>query len=953
MKKKLYFRTINYNILANLMGEKVHKQSIGRLSIILISIFLIFSILSAQSDEDCIMCHEDPDLIIERDGKTKSLYVDTNKLNNYVHKDVRCAECHKDAGADVDYLHTGGSLKLEKIDCGSCHKKANDRFFKGIHGQALKANNKYAPDCKECHGEHDIISPVFPSSRTYKMNIPILCGKCHKEGAPVSRNLNISEHNIIENYTQDIHGKGLFKSGLIVTATCNDCHGNHLVLPHTSLKSSISLNNIAKTCMKCHARIEDVHIKIINNTLWEKKPGAIPACTDCHPPHRVNIQNILETVSDRSCLHCHEMNNIHKIEDGNRISLHVDIDELTKSVHNNIRCVKCHSDVTANIHRPCETAGKVDCSNCHAEVSDLFFTSGHGQSYFRKDENAPYCTDCHGTHQVKSHLDETANTFRFAIPELCGECHSKTGQAIKSTELKEVDAYNDYSTTVHGRSMTKKGLLSAAVCTDCHTTHHMLKDSDERSSVHPNNIPKTCSKCHKGIYDEYIESDHAFSESEEGKKYPTCAVCHTAHYISEIDQDEFMTEITHQCGSCHEELAETYLETYHGKAYTLGYLKAARCSDCHGAHKILNMDNPNSSVGMKNIVATCKKCHEDANARFTGYLTHATHANKNKFPALYYTFWAMTLLLLGVFAFFGIHTLLWLPRSLSERRKKKHKKVDGPQDYVRRFTRSQRATHIFVIISFILLALTGMILKFANMEWAKFLARLIGGARVAGIIHRFAAVITFGYFFFHLFSLIRLKIMRKVKTRKFIFGGNSLMFNKQDLKDFWSTIKWFVGAGPRPDYGRWTYWEKFDYMAVFWGVAVIGFTGLMLWFPEFFTRLFPGRLINVAQIIHSDEALLAVGFIFTIHFFNTHFRPEAFPMDPVIFTGHIPLDEFEKDRPREYKELKKSGRLEKITVNKEISGPWVKMVKAFGFCCLLLGLALVILIIYSMIFGYK
>ena len=117
------------------------------------------------------------------------------------------------------------------------------------------------------------------------------------------------------------------------------------------------------------------------------------------------------------------------------------------------------------------------------------------------------------------------------------------------------------------------------------------------------------------------------------------------------------------------------------------------------------------------------------------------------------------------------------------------------------------------------------------------------------------------------------------------------MFNKSDITDFIATVKWFLGFGPRPEYGRWTYWEKFDYMAVFWGVAVIGFSGLILWFPEYFTKVLPGWIINVAQIIHSDEALLAVVFIFTIHFFNTHLRPEAFPMDTVIFTGHVEAEE--------------------------------------------------------------
>ena len=345
---------------------------------------------------------------------------------------------------------------------------------------------------------------------------------------------------------------------------------------------------------------------------------------------------------------------------------------------------------------------------------------------------------------------------------------------------------------------------------------------------------------------------------------------------------------------------KTYLDTYHGKVYQLGYMQAARCSDCHGAHNILKRENPKSAINSRNIVSTCQKCHADANKKFTGYLTHATHSNKTKFPWLYYTFWAMTGLLVSVFVFFGIHTLLWLPRSISAMRKKRRREeVVGEKVYVRRFTKSQRITHIFVIVSFLSLAFTGMLLKFAYMDWARILVKLIGGAYFAGIIHRIAAVITFGYFTYHVISLFRMKKERNLSLNEFIFGKDTLMFNYQDIKDFGATVKWFVGRGPRPNYGRWTYWEKFDYMAVFWGVVVIGSTGLVLWFPVFFTNFLPGWLINVAQIIHSDEALLAVGFIFTIHFFNTHLRPESFPMDTVIFTGHVPLEEYKEDRPRE------------------------------------------------------
>ncbi|MEJ2052252.1 MAG: cytochrome C, partial [Calditrichota bacterium] len=227
-------------------------------------------------------------------------------------------------------------------------------------------------------------------------------------------------------------------------------------------------------------------------------------------------------------------------------------------------------------------------------------------------------------------------------------------------------------------------------------------------------------------------------------------------------------------------------------------------------------------VGFRNIVQTCQKCHPDANRRFTGYLTHATHHDREKYPALYVTFWAMSSLLIGVFSFFGVHTLLWLPRSFRQVREKSKNEHFHKKYYIVRFTKDQRIMQLFVIVSFMALALTGMMLKFANMPWAQFLATLLGGPRVAGVIHRIAAVVTFGYFFTHLFFLVRKKIQKKVPVREFFFGNNNLLFNKQDIKDFIATLKWFFGRGPRPDYGRWTYWEKFDYLAVFWGVVVIG-----------------------------------------------------------------------------------------------------------------------------------
>jgi hypothetical protein len=126
----------------------------------------------------------------------------------------------------------------------------------------------------------------------------------------------------------------------------------------------------------------------------------------------------------------------------------------------------------------------------------------------------------------------------------------------------------------------------------------------------------------------------------------------------------------------------------------------------------------------------------------------------------------------------------------------------------------------------------------------------------------------------------------------------------------------------------------------------------MLWFPELFTAVVPGWVINVATIIHSDEALLAVGFIFTVHFFNTHLRPEKFPMDTVIFTGRMTVEEFRLDKPAEYDALVKQGKLEQYLV--EPYPPIVlRAVRTFGYTALVLGLMIVLWIIYAMLFVYR
>ena len=312
----------------------------------------------------------------------------------------------------------------------------------------------------------------------------------------------------------------------------------------------------------------------------------------------------------------------------------------------------------------------------------------------------------------------------------------------------------------------------------------------------------------------------------------------------------------------------------------------------------------------------------------------------------------MTLLLVGTLTFAMFHTLAWLYRLWrSPEYRIQHRPKPGEKLY-RRFTTFQRTLHAVMMISFLTLALTGMALKFSYMKWAQITSNLLGGFDSMGLLHRMGATVLIVVFLIHLWDLRRQKKDQELSWKQLILSKNSMLFSKTDGRQLIQSLKWFFGRGPRPKFDRFTYWERFDYFAVFWGMFIIGSTGLVLWFPELFTIIFPGQAVNVATIIHSDEALLATGFIFTVHFFNTHFRLDKFPMDPVMFTGRISVEELKYDKPGEYEDLVASGKLDDHLV--EPYPPNVeKGMKFFGFTVLGLGLIIIFLIVFTMLFGYR
>jgi cytochrome b subunit of formate dehydrogenase len=228
--------------------------------------------------------------------------------------------------------------------------------------------------------------------------------------------------------------------------------------------------------------------------------------------------------------------------------------------------------------------------------------------------------------------------------------------------------------------------------------------------------------------------------------------------------------------------------------------------------------------------------------------------------------------------------------------------------YFMRFTREQRYMHAVLFTTFLGLAATGLPIRFSESIWARGLAKGVGGFGAILFFHKFFAVVLTFAFLIHVKEIFTRGVLHREKG--IFWGSNSMVGNWKDAKDLFGHLRWMVGLGPKPQFGRYAYWEKFDYWAVFWGMIVIGFSGYAMWFAPFFAHFLPGWALNAVLVIHSEEGLLAILFIFSIHFVNTHLRPDSFPMDMVVFTGVESEEEFKHKRPLEYERLKREGKLE-------------------------------------------
>jgi cytochrome b subunit of formate dehydrogenase len=606
-------------------------------------------------------------------------------------------------------------------------------------------------------------------------------------------------------------------------------------------------------------------------------------------------------------------------------------DKVSSTAHAGIECQDCHANVTAAHLRgePFEITDDNSCGNCHSAQPRAIGRSVH--------EGQAACGDCHGDPHELSKLDDLASAMS-PVNQIsrCGGCHSSPPELV-----------DGYINSVHGKALLISGLIGAPSCSDCHGSHRILESAGNRASTAHRNSPETCGECHALLLEDWKNLSAHGRAWQNGAPGPVCTDCHSSHDIADPKTGQARLGSAENCGSCHGEYLTSFRDSFHGQANSLGFIDGATCSDCHTPHKNTSADDPGSSVHADNLQSTCRQCHDRVTASFVTFDPHNDPSDPDDSYPVYLVWLFMVALLLGVFAFFGVHDILWLQRSLVGVMRGEYKiDDDGDGRYVRRFSTMNSRMHIVIITTFILLAATGLPLKFHWAPWSQQLMNMLGGVDVARTLHRLAAIGTFGYAIFHLGYLVLVGVFRR--DRKLFWGPYSLVPQPQDFRDFYRNMRYFLYLGERPVADRWTYFEKFDYLAVFWGVLIIGLSGLMLWFPGFFAALVPGWTLNAAYVVHGDEALLATGFIFIFHFFHTHLRPESFPMDIVIFTGKMPLAHFKEQRQAEYQRLVANGTLDDYLVEAPTAAE-IRKAYITGSVALIIGVALAVGIIWALL----
>jgi len=381
-----------------------------------------------------------------------------------------------------------------------------------------------------------------------------------------------------------------------------------------------------------------------------------------------------------------------------------------------------------------------------------------------------------------------------------------------------------------------------------------------------------------------------------------CAVCHSDRAL--VDQME-----------SHDAVA-SYLHSFHGKASLLGSQETATCVDCHAhesgnVHMMLAASDEHSSTHEERVGDTCRTadCHPSAAPGLSSAAVHL-EIDPGARTIEFYVAAAFILLTAGVMSLYFFLLVLELFNSAFRPASKEHhrlvrlaqKVLANPKgrELLTRMDVHQRFQHWILAVFFLMLVLTGMPIKFAEAHWAETIVDMLGGLSNARVLHRISGVVLVGWFVYHLGyigvkgwpRLVDAVKQRSIKAMVMLVFDFPMMVLPRDVLHF---IQLFLHLlfirKERPHHPHFKFSEKFEYMAVFWGMGIIGCSGVVLWVGPMIAEWMPGWALNFAFIVHSDEAYLAFIYIAVVHIFTVILAPAVFPLSLGTLSGDAPAEE--------------------------------------------------------------
>ncbi len=693
---------------------------------------------------------------------------------------------------------------------------------------------------------------------------------------------------------------------------CDDCHSDVVDEEHAD-------SGVKKVdCISCH---DQKYLSTTNSDIHRRLKGVVknpPTCLTCHGSHTIISPSDYKNPTRKICGSCHKADKIvfpskYHVRSKSAATCYECHEEeeyqpeLSTSVHNNLNCADCHNYVTNNIDShpdgltPKQTA---NCYACHNDVAKIHEESIHGISLASGIEDAAMCWDCHGSHKIVPTSNSESLVNSKNIGNTCGSCHDDPKFEERHHMSIKLPGQM-YSTSVHGKVLAN-GELEGASCVSCHGDHDIKNRVQSGSRIAVINLPNTCADCHSDIVEEYKNSIHWMRVQKGIKEAPVCNDCHSEHSISLINdghKKENLIQMQEEtCIRCHSSEsmnqkfgnsgleANQYLNSYHGLAVMRGGNNAALCIDCHGVHSIWPKSNPSSTVNPNNVTTTCQKCHTGASETFSKSYSHQTESEQaQKIEGLVGTiyFW----LIVGVIGGMFIHNLIIFAYELRRRRRTSKNVIRLP-----RFTKNEVVQHFLLLLSFIILAITGFALKYPNSFWAEGLLTMGMTEPVRQNIHRISAVVMIVLSLYHVIYLLATARGRDVLKEMFP--------SLDDFRGVVDNMMYYLRLSKKhPHFNQYNYIEKAEYWALIWGTFVMGLTGFILWFPTIIGDWAPIWLIKVSEIIHFYEAILASLAILVWHWFFVIFHPREYPMSFTWIDGQISLEEYRRHHENQFRKL--------------------------------------------------